>query len=95
MAFHDTAFNDLIQSPFFATLKPFSCAPQEADHHAGPGGLLAHTYDVISLALKRRRGLQLPLGGTVEQIRDQRHLWTYAIFAAGLLHDIGKLMGSI
>lgn len=96
MAFHDTAFNDLIQSPFFRYVEAIQlCPASEADHHAGPGGLLAHTYDVISLALKRRRGLQLPLGGTVEQIRDQRHLWTYAIFAAGLLHDIGKLMGSI
>lgn len=63
----------------------------EAHHHAGPGGLLIHTFDVTSLALRIRRGYQLPIGGSLLDISTQRHLWTYAIFLACVLHDIGKL----
>lgn len=92
----DAIFDPYIQEPFFRYAEAVQlCPASESDHHAGPGGLLVHTYDVITLALKKRRGLQLPKGGSVDQINAQRHLWTYAVFAAGLLHDIGKLLGSI
>lgn len=67
----------------------------ESHHHSGPGGLLTHTYDVITLALKKRRGYQLPLGGSIAEINDQRHLWTVGVFIACLLHDIGKLSSTI
>ena len=91
----DAIFDPYIQEPFFRYAEAVQlCPASESDHHAGPGGLLVHTYDVITLALKKRRGLQLPKGGSVDQINAQRHLWTYAVFAAGLLHDIGKLLGS-
>ncbi len=92
----DSVFNALIQDPFYRYAEAVQMAPaSESHHHAGPGGLLLHTYDVITLALQKRRGLQLPIGGTLEQIGKQRHLWTYAVFAGCLLHDIGKLMSSI
>jgi|GEM_PF-1285462 len=93
---NDEFFDAMVRDPFYRYVESIQLAPaSEADHHAGLGGLLAHTYDVITLGLKRRRGLQLPHGGSIEQINEQRHLWTYAVFAAGLMHDIGKLMAGI
>ncbi len=62
----------------------------EAHHHAGPGGLLDHTLDVVVRAMKLRRPHLLPLGADPEEINQQQHLWTYAVFCAALLHDIGK-----
>ena len=62
----------------------------EAHHHAGPGGLLDHTLDVIVRAMKLRRAHLLPPGAEPEDINQKQHLWTYAVFCAALLHDIGK-----
>ena len=77
-------FDRMVRDPFYRYAEAIQLAPaSEADHHAGPGGLLAHSYDVITLGLKRRRGLQLPHGGSIDQINEQRHLWTYAVLLAG------------
>src|SRR6187402_3068259 len=85
-------FDLLIRSPICQFAELVQLAPaSEAHHHAGPGGLLLHTLDVITLALKKRRGYQLPIAGSLSEIANQRHLWTYAIFVGCLLHDIGKL----
>lgn len=93
---NDEFFDHMVRDPFYRYAEAIQLAPaSEADHHANPGGLLSHSYDVITLGLKRRRGLQLPHGGSIDQINEQRHLWTYAVFAGGLLHDVGKLMASI
>ncbi len=85
-------FDVLIRDPIFRFAELVQLAPaSEAHHHAGPGGLLKHTLDVIALALKKRKGHTLPLGGSIGEINQQRHLWTYAVFVGCLLHDIGKL----
>lgn len=92
----DKVFNVLIRHAFVHYAESVQLAPaSEAHHHCGPGGLLLHTHDVVTLALKRRRALQLPLGGSISEINEKRHLWTYGIFAACLLHDIGKLASTI
>jgi integrating conjugative element relaxase (TIGR03760 family) len=68
-------------------------APASAfHHHAGPGGLVIHTLDVIDHALRKRKSYNLPQQSTPEVIAQQEHVWTYAIFAGALLHDIGKLV---
>jgi integrating conjugative element relaxase (TIGR03760 family) len=85
-------FDVLIKTPIYQFAELVQLAPaSEAHHHSGPGGLLKHTLDVITLALKKRRGYQLPIAGSLSEISTQRHLWTYAIFVGCLLHDIGKL----
>jgi hypothetical protein len=95
-AMADDFFDQMVLAPFYRYAECVQLAPaSESDHHAGPGGLLTHTYDVITLALQIRRGRQLPLGGTIEIVNAQRYLWTYAVFAGALLHDVGKLMASI
>lgn len=63
-------------------------------HHAGPGGLVAHTLDVIDIALRIRKSYNLPQYSTPEIIYAQEHIWTYGIFAAALLHDVGKTVCS-
>ncbi len=90
--FDVNVFNVLIRDPVYQFAELVQLAPaSEAHHHAGPGGLLKHTLDVIALALRKRKGHALPLGGSIAEINQQRHLWTYAIFVGCLLHDIGKL----
>lgn len=89
-------FVKLMEDPFREYSEMVQLAPaSEAHHHAGPGGLLKHTYEVISIALKRRKSMQLPLGGEIAEINEKKHLWTCAIFCACLLHDLGKLIGNI
>lgn len=72
----------------FVQLLPAS----ESHHHANPGGLLAHTLETVLHALTIRTGYLLPLGASAEVIAAQRDFWTYAVFLAALLHDVGKPM---
>ena len=62
----------------------------QAHHHAYPGGLIVHTLSVIEYAINERQKYTLPLASEPEIIEAQKNLWTYAVFVAALLHDIGK-----
>lgn len=62
----------------------------EAHHHAGAGGMLDHGLEVVVNALSLRRGYLLPPGAAPEQQYQLADLWTYATFAAALLHDLAK-----
>lgn len=62
----------------------------EAHHHAGLGGMLDHGLEVMLQALLIRRGKLLPVGAEPERIGKVHDLWTYAVFTAAVLHDIGK-----
>ncbi|MBL8348446.1 MAG: TraI domain-containing protein [Rubrivivax sp.] len=62
----------------------------ECHHHAQPGGLWIHAIEVVDAALTFRAGIELPPGASTEERKRQEHRWTYAVFAAALLHDAGK-----
>ncbi len=62
----------------------------EAHHHAHAGGLLAHTLEVLLSAMKHRNAVLLPQGATIEHIDRVSDHWTYVVFFAALLHDVGK-----
>jgi len=62
----------------------------EYHHHSHIGGLLEHTLDVCLRSLKYRQGNQLPVGGSPDEVTQESQLWTYAIFTAAMIHDIGK-----
>ncbi len=62
----------------------------ESHHHPGAGGLLDHCLEVVIHALRIRRGHLLPQGSDAEEITAKKDVWTYAVFSAALLHDIGK-----
>jgi integrating conjugative element relaxase (TIGR03760 family) len=84
---YDAAIRPVIASfAEFVQLLPAS----ESHHHAEPGGLFTHTMEVASFALDYRRGRILPKGAPPEAIGEQAHRWTYAVFVAALLHDVGK-----
>lgn len=69
----------------------------ENHHHAHTGGLLDHSLDVAQKAVAIRRGHLLPPGAEPEEVARASDRWTYAVFSAGLLHDVGKavLLGDI
>ena len=62
----------------------------ESYHHAWPGGMLTHILEVIVHALGIRSGQMLPHGADAEKVAKEKDVWTYAVFSAALLHDIGK-----
>jgi hypothetical protein len=62
------------------------------DHHAGLGGLITHTLEVVELAMSARRAYHLPSNTEPEQIAREEIAWTYGVFVAALLHDAGKLL---
>ena len=72
----------------FVQLMPAS----ESHHHAHAGGLIAHTLEMTLAAMTWRNGYFLPSGAQIEQIDEQRDVWTYVVFFAALLHDIAKPM---
>ena len=62
----------------------------ESHHHSSYGGLLEHSLETGLNALKLRRGKMLPVGANAEVIERKKEIWSYAIFTAALLHDVGK-----
>ena len=62
-------------------------------HHSHLGGFLDHALDVINIAIKKRNALMLPRGSSVEEQNNKKDIWTYAIFIAAAMHDIGKING--
>ncbi len=86
-------FNRELRSALVAYAEFVQLAPaSESHHHAHPGGLLAHTLEVILGAMTLRNGYLLPLHAATELIDRQRDHWTFTVFLAALLHDIGKIM---
>lgn len=70
----------------FVQLLPAS----ESHHHAQPGGLLLHALETADIALHLRRAQVLPPGVAPEDIQRREHRWTFGVFLAALLHDVGK-----
>lgn len=60
-------------------------------HHCYKGGFLEHSIDVIDIALKKRNELMLPQGVSVEKQNDKKDIWTFGVFVAAAMHDIGKI----
>ncbi|MBL8529551.1 MAG: TraI domain-containing protein, partial [Burkholderiales bacterium] len=75
----------------FVQLLPAS----QSQHHVGPGGLFTRGLEIASRALDYRRGQILPRGAAPEAIGAQAHRWTYAVFVAALLHDVGKTLAEL
>lgn len=86
-------FDHLYLPALWQFIESAQLAPASTSHHhAGPGGLVTHTLDVIDTALRIRRSYNLPLQAPAEIISAEEHVWTYAIFAGAMLHDAGKLI---
>jgi integrating conjugative element relaxase (TIGR03760 family) len=72
----------------FSQLLPAS----ESHHHAQPGGLLLHALETANIALHLRRAQVLPHGVAPEDIQRREHRWTFGVFLAALIHDVGKTL---
>lgn len=57
--------------------------------YGGPGGQLQRGLATALRALDHRRGQILPRNAPPEILGALAHRWTYAVFAAALLHDVG------
>jgi hypothetical protein len=66
-----------------------------AQHHSHQDGLYTRALEVASRALDYRRGQILPRGAAPEVIGAQAHRWTYAVFVAALLHDVGHALAGL
>ena len=66
-----------------------SCPATENDHHAWPGGLLAYALESADHALRLRKGVNLPISGSPEERKKKADLYTYSVFAASLIGEIG------
>ncbi|MFT4066687.1 MobH family relaxase [Paraburkholderia sp.] len=75
----------------FVQLLPAS----ESHHHAQPGGLLIHLFEVARSALHFREGYRLPLGASPENQMQHGARYSYAVLVAALLHDIGKPLADL
>ena len=72
-----------------------SLPASQAHHHAYKGGFLLHNLEVIEAALKKRNAILLPLGGTPEEQSKNKDLWSFGIFVASIMHDIGRLISDV
>ncbi|MYB34733.1 MAG: hypothetical protein F4X92_06350 [Gammaproteobacteria bacterium] len=66
------------------------CPGSEAHHHAWPGGLISHILESCANALELRKAVILPVGSEPEEVARKSALYTYAVFAGCLLHDVAK-----
>ena len=57
--------------------------------YGGPGGRLHRALATVLRALDHRRGQILPRNAPPETLGALAHRWTYAVFAAALLRDVG------
>ncbi|OOC11254.1 hypothetical protein B1A74_01720 [Thioalkalivibrio halophilus] len=78
-----------------ATLRQYATFVQEVPasevhHHSGRGGMLDHGLEVVLKALQIRRGYVLPPGAEPERLSHEADAWSYGVFSAALLHDVGK-----
>ena len=60
-----------------------------SSRYGGPGGQLQRGLVTALRALDRRRGQILPRNAPPEILGALAHRWTYAVFAAALLRDVG------
>ncbi|MDO8768921.1 MAG: MobH family relaxase [Burkholderiaceae bacterium] len=67
----------------------------ESHHHAQPGGLLLHTFEVAANALAIRQGYKLPTGAAPEAQIRQAPVWSFGVLIAALLHDVGKPVADV
>ncbi|HNP63601.1 MAG TPA: TraI domain-containing protein [Woeseiaceae bacterium] len=65
-----------------------------AHHGVEAGGQLHYALEVVELALKIRRGYVLPPDKAPELVVAEQDLWTYAVTAAAVLHNVGRVLVS-
>ncbi|WP_038032982.1 TraI domain-containing protein, partial [Thioalkalivibrio sp. ALE28] len=62
----------------------------EVHHHSGRGGMLDHGLEVVLKALQIRRGYVLPPRAEPERLSHEADAWSYGVFSAAVLRDVGK-----
>ncbi len=87
----DSLFDLYYQSSLLAVAELLQSTPgSEGHHHAWPGGLITHVLESAANSLRFRKQITYPAGGEAEEKEKKRDLFTYAVFASAILHDIAK-----
>lgn len=90
---NDHYWNTLYQQSINNAAELIQLMPASGSHHhAGPGGLLSHTIEVCANSMRIAKAYQLPLGVGPEERAKLDQVWRYGLFAAALLHDVGKTL---
>lgn len=72
-----------------------SAAASEGYHHSYPFGLIIHLLEVALYSLRARLQFIYTVTGLEEEIDGYRNIYTYAVFIAGLHHDLGKTIADL
>ena len=72
-----------------------SLPASQSHHHSRRGGFLLHNLEVIDGALNRRNTILLPLGSTPEDQSRKKDVWSFGVFVAAIMHDMGKLLSDV
>ena len=67
----------------------------QSHHHRTPGGMLRHGLEVAFLALRKSDGKIFSRTANRANDRHDEPRWRFAVFIAGLCHDLGKVIGDI
>ena len=86
----DYHYDSLYRHPIERTAELLQLLPgPEKGKYDHPGGMIAHVLDACAIALKYRKGVNLPIGAPPEERAQKRDLYTYAVFVAALLKPVG------
>ncbi len=89
MGFPPETFAMAVQPLIDAYAEYLQLTPVLGGERHGPGGQLHGGLVTALRALDHRRGQILPRNAAPEVLGALGHRWTYAVFAAALLHDLG------
>lgn len=93
IALDDARFDMLYLNPLKLYMESAQLIPASLSHHHSQiGGLIIHTIQVIETAINIREQYALPQLADPDIQQKERHLWTYGVFVATLMHDAGKLL---
>jgi hypothetical protein len=91
MGFPPETFAMAVQPLIAAYAEYLQPTPVSGYERCGGPGMQLHSGLVTALrALDHRRGQILPRNAAPEVLGALGHRWTYAVFAAALLHDLGR-----
>lgn len=91
----DELYNQYYHSMFMNIAAMAQCVPaSESHHHSHSYGYLDHVFECVVLALRLREGY-VYRSEQEDLIMKKKEVYSYAVVAAALCHDLGKLVTDV